>query len=208
MNDLYLQFISIATIHFFAVVSPGPDFIIIVRQSISHGRRSALMTSLGIGIGILMHITLCIFGLGMIIKESDLLFKVIQIIGSLYLAYLGIISIKSKNSSTESKYNDEFNFNAFESFKLGFLTNVLNPKATLFFLSLYVLIISNNTPFQFQILFGLWMSFATGLWFAFLSLILTNKSVLSKVEFMSTKIQRLTGLILIIFSIKLLFSIQ
>ncbi len=208
MNDLYLQFISIATIHLFAVVSPGPDFIIIVRQSISHGRRSALMTSLGIGTGILMHITLCIFGLGMIIKESDLLFKVIQIIGSLYLAYLGIISIKSKNSSTESKYNDEFNFNAFESFKLGFLTNVLNPKATLFFLSLYVLIISNNTPFQFQILFGLWMSFATGLWFAFLSLILTNKSIVSKIEFMSTKIQRLTGLILIIFSIKLLFSIQ
>ena len=208
MNDLYLQFISIATIHFFAVVSPGPDFIIIVRQSISHGRRSALMTSLGIGIGILMHITLCIFGLGMIIKESDLLFKVIQIIGSLYLAYLGIISIKSKNSSTKSKYNDEFNFNAFESFKLGFLTNVLNPKATLFFLSLYVLIISNNTPFQLQILFGLWMSFVTALWFAFLSLILTNESILAKVEFMSTKIQRLTGVILIIFAIKLLFSIQ
>ena len=208
MNDLHLQFISIATIHLFAVVSPGPDFIIIVRQSISSGRRSALMTSLGIGIGILMHITLCIFGLGMIIKESDLLFKVIQIIGSLYLAYLGIISIKSKNSSTKSKYNDEFNFNAFESFKLGFLTNVLNPKATLFFLSLYVLIISNNTPFQFQILFGLWMSFATGLWFAFLSLILTNESILAKIEFMSIKIQRLTGVILIIFAIKLLFSIQ
>ena len=208
MNDLYLQFISIATIHFFAVVSPGPDFIIIVRQSISHGRRSALMTSLGIGIGILMHITLCIFGLGMIIKESDLLFKVIQIIGSLYLAYLGIVSIKSRNSSTKSKYNDEFNFNAFESFKLGFLTNVLNPKATLFFLSLYVLIISNNTPIQFQILFGLWMSFATGLWFAFLSLILTNESILAKIEFMSIKIQRLTGVILIIFAIKLLFSIQ
>ena len=165
------------------------------------------MTSLGIGIGILMHISLCIFGLGMIIKESDLLFKVIQIIGSLYLAYLGIISIKSKNSSTESKYNDEFNFNAFESFKLGFLTNVLNPKATLFFLSLYVLIISNNTPFKFQILFGFWMSFATGLWFAFLSLILTNKSIVSKIEFMSTKIQRLTGVILIMFAIKLLFSI-
>ena len=208
MNDLYLQFISIATIHLFAVMSPGPDFIIIVRQSISSGRRSALMASLGIGIGILMHVTLCIFGLGMIVKESDLLFKVIQIIGSLYLVYLGIISIKSKDSSTKSKYNDEFNFNAFQSFKLGFLTNVLNPKATLFFLSLYVLIISNNTPFQFQILFGLWMSFATGLWFAFLSLILTNKSILAKIEFMSTKIQRLTGVILIIFAIKLLFSIQ
>ena len=208
MNDLYLQFISIATIHLFAVMSPGPDFIIIVRQSISRGRRSALMTSLGIGIGILMHIILCVFGLGMTIKESDLLFKIIQIIGSLYLAYLGITSIKSRNSSTKSKYNDEFNFNAFESFKLGFLTNVLNPKATLFFLSLYVLIISNNTPFQLQILFGLWMSFVTALWFAFLSLILTNESILAKVEFMSTKIQRLTGVILIIFAIKLLFSIQ
>ena len=208
MNDLHLQFISIATIHLFAVMSPGPDFIIIVRQSISSGRRSALMTSLGIGIGILMHITLCIFGLGMIIKESDLLFKAIQIIGSLYLAYLGVISMISKNSYNNSNYKDKFHFNAFQSFKLGFLTNILNPKATLFFLSLYTMIIANNTPFQFQILFGLWMSLATGLWFAFLSLILTNKSILTKIEFMSTKIQRITGVILIIFSIKLLFSIQ
>ena len=208
MNDLHLQFISIATIHLFAVMSPGPDFIIIVRQSISSGRRSALMTSLGIGIGILMHITLCIFGLGMIIKESDLLFKVIQIIGSLYLAYLGVISIISKDSSNNSNYKDELHFNAFQSFKLGFLTNILNPKATLFFLSLYTMIIANNTPFQFQILFGLWMSFATGLWFAFLSLILTNKSILTKIEFMSTKIQKITGVILIIFSINLLFSIK
>ena len=208
MNDLHLQFISIATIHLFAVMSPGPDFIIIVRQSISSGRCSALMTSLGIGIGILLHITLCIFGLGMIIKESDLLFKVIQIIGSLYLAYLGIISMISKDSSSNSNYKDELLFNALQSFKLGFLTNILNPKATLFFLSLYTMIIANNTPFQFQILFGLWMSFATGLWFAFLSLILTNKSILAKIEFMSTKIQRITGVILILFSIKLLFSIQ
>ena len=208
MNDLHLQFISIATIHLFAVMSPGPDFIIIVRQSISSGRRSALMTSLGIGIGILMHITLCIFGLGMIIKESNLLFRIIQIIGSLYLAYLGVISILSKDSSNNSNYKDEFHFNAFQSLKLGFLTNILNPKATLFFLSLYTMIIANNTPFQFQILFGLWMSFATGLWFAFLSLILTNKPILTKIEFMSTKIQRITGVILIIFAIKLLFSIQ
>ena len=208
MNDLHLQFISIATIHLFAVMSPGPDFIIIVRQSISSGRCSALMTSLGIGVGILMHITLCIFGLGMIIKESDLLFKVIQIIGSLYLAYLGIISMISKDSSSNSNYKDKLHFNALQSFKLGFLTNILNPKATLFFLSLYTMIIANNTPFQFQILFGLWMSLATGLWFAFLSLILTNKSILPKIEFMTTKIQRITGIILIIFSIKLLFSIQ
>ena len=208
MNDLHLQFISIATIHLFAVMSPGPDFIIIVRQSISRGRRSALMASLGIGIGILMHITLCIFGLGMIIKESDLLFKAIQIIGSLYLAYLGVISIISKDSYNNSNYKDKLHFNALQSFKLGFLTNILNPKATLFFLSLYTMIIANNTPFQFQILFGLWMSLATGLWFAFLSLILTNKSILPKIEFMTTKIQRITGIILIIFSIKLLFSIQ
>ena len=208
MSDLYLQFISIATIHLFAVMSPGPDFIIIVRQSISRGRRSALMVSLGIGIGILMHITLCIFGLGMIIKESDLLFKAIQIIGSLYLAYLGVISFISKDSNNNSNYKDKLHFNALQSFKLGFLTNILNPKATLFFLSLYTMIIANNTPFQFQILFGLWMSLATGLWFAFLSLILTNKSILPKIEFMTTKIQRITGIILIIFSIKLLFSIQ
>ena len=75
MSDLYIQFISIAIIHIFAVMIPGPDFAIIVRQSIASGRKAALSTSLGIGTGILGHTTLCMLGLSMIIAESNFLFN-------------------------------------------------------------------------------------------------------------------------------------
>ena len=89
MNDLYIQFFTIATLHLFAVMSPGPDFTIILKQSVSHGRKISIITSLGIGTGILIHILICMLGLGIIISESKFLFEFIKILGSIYLLYIG-----------------------------------------------------------------------------------------------------------------------
>ena len=95
-----------------------------------------------------------------------------------------------------------------ESFKLGLLTNILNPKATLFFLSLYAIIITDQTTIHIQALYGIWMAIITTLWFSFLSILLTNKNVLKKIHRISSKVQLVTGLFLIVFAIKLLFSNQ
>jgi len=208
MSDLYIQFISIAVIHIFAVMSPGPDFAIIVKQSIARGRSAALTASLGIGIGILGHVALCMFGLSMVIAESNFLFNLIKILGSSYLIYVGTISIIRRNDIQQIETEDRSDSLTFESFKLGFLTNILNPKATLFFLSLYAVIITDKTTLQIQALYGLWMAFATTLWFSFLSLVLTNRAVLNRIQSISSKVQFGTGLVLIIFAIKLLFSNQ
>ena len=80
MNDLYIQFFTVATIHLFAVMSPGPDFAIILKQSLSCGRKISIITSLGIGTGILIHVLFCMFGLGMVISESKFLFYFIKIL--------------------------------------------------------------------------------------------------------------------------------
>jgi len=206
MNDLYIQFFTIATIHLFAVMSPGPDFTIILKQSVSHGRKISIITSLGIGTGILIHILICMLGLGIIISESKFLFKFIKILGSIYLLYIGT-KFLIQNVQFKTDENNLFDrTSALKSFSLGFFTNVLNPKATLFFLSLYATIITDQTTVIMQALYGLWMSAITALWFCLLSIMLTNKSVNNKIKKITVIIQKGAGIALIIFAIKLLFS--
>jgi len=208
MNDLYIQFFTVATIHLFAVMSPGPDFAIILKQSLSHGRKLSIITSLGIGTGILVHVLFCMFGLGMVISESKFLFNFIKILGAIYLFYIGTKSL-IQNVQFKTYVNNPTNqLSALKSFRLGFLTNVLNPKATLFFLSLYATIITDQTTISVQAMYGLWMSAVTGLWFCLLSIMLTNASVIQKIQKFTVIIQRGTGIVLIVFAIKLLFSNQ
>ena len=208
MNDLYAQFLTIATIHLLAVMSPGPDFAIILKQSISHGRKASLLTSIGIGTGILFHVFFCILGLGIIISQSSFLFDIIKISGALYLIFIGSKSIlKSKNIN--QKFNSKSEKQKLHSsFVLGLLTNLLNPKATLFFLSLYAMIVTSETSINLQILYGVWMSIATTLWFSLLSVFLTNKFIESRINRFNYFIQISMGVVLIFFAIKLLLSYQ
>ena len=208
MSDLYIQFFTIATIHLFAVMSPGPDFAIILKQSLLHGRKISIITSLGIGTGILIHVLFCMFGLGIIISESKFLFNFIKILGAIYLFYIGTKSLIQNVQFKTYENNLTNQITALKSFRLGFLTNVLNPKATLFFLSLYATIITDQTTIAMQAMYGLWMSTVTGLWFCILSIMLTNKSVIQKIQKFTSIIQKGMGIVLIVFAIKLLFSNQ
>ena len=144
----------------------------------------------------------------MIIAESDFLFNLIKVLGASYLIYIGIMSIAHRNDIQKIDNDKTSKQTQVESFKLGLLTNILNPKATLFFLSLYAIIITDQTTMQIQALYGLWMAIITTLWFSFLSILLTNKNVLKKIHSISSKVQLGTGLLLIVFAVKLLFSNQ
>lgn len=88
MESYYHEFLSLLLINFFALISPGPDFAIIVRQSILRRRKSAFITSIGIGAAILIHMLYCMLGLGYIVSQSVLLFNFIQLLGAAFLIYL------------------------------------------------------------------------------------------------------------------------
>ena len=208
MNEIYTQFATIAIIHLFAVMSPGPDFAIILKQSMSHGRKTSIATSIGIGIGILFHVFFCVAGLGFIISKSTFLFNTIKFSGALYLIFLGCKSLFSSNSINAKHDSNLKDPKLYSSFLVGLLTNVLNPKATLFFLSLYAMIITDQTSINIQVAYGVWMSIITTLWFCFLSVFLTNKLITNRIEKFINTIQTGTGMVLIFFAIKLLFSYQ
>lgn len=202
------EFLTIAVVHFLAVASPGPDFAIIVKQSLTRGRRTALYTSVGIGCAILLHVTYSLIGIGLLIASNPLYFKILSYLAAAYLFYIGISGIKSKPASHLDI--NEKSLHQGQSFKKGFLTgflvNGLNVKATLFFVSLFSLIISTNTPIIVQSIYGIYMAIATAAWFSFLSIMLTMKAFRQRLIKHGYIIDRLMGIVLILLAIKIVVS--
>ena len=96
MPDLWLEFSKVALAHLLAVASPGPDFAIVLKQSLTHGRRTALWTSVGVGTAILLHVTYSLLGLGLLIRGSVLWFNVVKYAGAAYIAWLGVQALRAK----------------------------------------------------------------------------------------------------------------
>ena len=117
-------------------ISPGPDNIYVLMQSVANGTKYGLATTAGLISGCIIHTTLLAFGVSLIIRESDTLFFAIKMLGALYLLYLAYQVFKSSSSIHLS--NDYIpKKSLIQLFKQGFIMNVLNPKVTIFFLAFF-----------------------------------------------------------------------
>ncbi len=175
------EFLLIATAHLLAVASPGPDFAIVLRYAVRYGRTTAIYTSLGIGCAILLHVTYSLVGIGVLIQTTPWLFQALSVLAALYLIYLGQGAIRAKAPASTSDTLATEQVLAWPApraaFYAGFITNGLNPKATLFFLSLFAVVISAETPLAYKAFYGVYMALATAAWFTLLSFLLTQSKV-------------------------------
>ena len=186
--------------HFLAVASPGPDTLIIIRQSLKYGRRGGLLTALGIGCGILIHSYLAIFGISSLIFQFDFIKQIIIIFGSVYLIYLGLLSIFDKSKFQDKNTNPKNN-----SYFVGLITNILNVKAFIFFVSIFG-IISSEVNLYYMHLLAIYFSIATFTWFYILSVILSVESVRRRYLSYSFILNKCIGLIFIFISFLILFN--
>ncbi|MBT8147690.1 MAG: LysE family translocator [Gammaproteobacteria bacterium] len=207
---MYLsEFLTIAVAHLFAVASPGPDFAIVMRQSISNGRGAGLWTSAGVALAILLHVTYCVLGVGLLLSSSPNLFMAVKIIAAFYLVLLGYRAFRDSLRHAEIQVSDVDS----QSHKpgkwllTGFLTNGLNPKATLFFLALFTVVIDIETPFLVQAFYGVYLSLATFCWFAMLSVILAIGSVREWFLKSGAWFERIMGLVLIGLGLQLAWTL-
>ena len=117
-------------------ISPGPDNIFVLMQSVVHGKKYGLATIIGLMTGCIVHTIFVAVGISKIIKENNTIFLVIKILGAVYLLYLAykVITGGSEISMSTEKIDKK---TPFQLFKIGFIMNVLNPKVTLFFLALF-----------------------------------------------------------------------
>ena len=151
--------ISFAIATSILAISPGPDNIFVLTQSIVNGRKYGLATVLGLMTGCIIHTTLVAFGVSAIIKESENLFFFIKLLGAGYLIYLAYKVYKSDAKIVLSDDNVKKE-TLFQLFKKGFIMNVLNPKVTIFFLAFFPQFLFSETiskVIQFYVLGGLFI---------------------------------------------------
>lgn len=195
---------TIVLIHFLALISPGPDFILAVRNSLAYSRKTGIYTAIGFSLGIAVHIFYSVLGLALIISKSILIFNSIKFLGAGYLIYIGIKSFISKKSHinvhTEEKKQD---IRPIQALKMGFLTNVLNPKATLLFLSLFTFVIKPDTPAYVLLTASVIMIINTALWFSLVSIFFTQKRVQNVFDKFQGVFNKIFGGLLVALGIKI-----
>ena len=193
------EFMLVALVHLLAVISPGPDFAVVIRNSVSGGRRAGLFTAVGVGGGIFVHVAYSLLWIGLIVSQSVWLFNLMKLLAAAYLLYIGIRALQAKPQSSEqaAKVAAPQNMGARQALTQGFITNGLNPKATLFFLSLFTVVISHDTPLLIQAGYGLYLAIATGAWFCLVALLFSRDSVRRSFNRMGHWFDRLMGTVLI-----------
>lgn len=204
------EFLALATIHFLAVVAPGPDFAVTIRQSVRFGRWVGICTALGIGAGISVHVLYTLLGVGALMHTTPWLLTTAKVIGGAYILYLGIRLLRSKPKSVVEGEKDVDEPNGeqtlMKAFTTGFLTNATNPKATLFFLAIFTTLVSATTPLQIQALYGVWMCCVNALWFVVVALFFSSNTVRLLFLRMGHWFERTMGVILILFAGRLMLS--
>lgn len=200
----YLSLIGTVTlVHLLALISPGPDFIMCVRNALTYSRKTGIYTAIGFGAGISIHIIYCIAGLALIISKSIIVFNFFKFLGAGYLIYIGFKSITSKSSHLEIKDQEKKkDISPLAAIKIGFLTNALNPKATLFFLSLFTMVISPNTPGLILGILSAIMIIETIIWFSLVSIFMTQKRIRSVFEKSQNIFNKTLGGLLILLGVK------
>ncbi|WP_404402890.1 LysE family translocator [Idiomarina seosinensis] len=201
------EFFTIALVHLLAVASPGPDFAVVSRYALSFGRKVGYWVALGIAAGITLHVAYSLIGVAVIIHQNQWVYLTLLMIGALYLGYIGIGAITAKPRTEVAAVAGQVELpKRRKAFTVGFLTNGLNVKATLFFLTLFTTVINPATPFVIKLGYGVYLTIATGVWFVFLTWLLTHPRVFKKIWPYSHWVDRLMGAILILLALSLLWE--
>jgi len=196
-------FVTVAIAHFLALLSPGPDFVLVVKSAIKNEGKNAIGVALGIACANAVYIGLCLIGVGSILAASVPVMIALKIIGGLFLIYLAVQAICARKSS----YNnldmtaESTNYSAVQStflkeFITGFMSGILNPKNLLFYLSLFTVVLTPEVGFAFKLGLGIWMTVIVFLWDLSIIFLLSTRSIRSKFTKAAYYIDKVTGALL------------
>jgi threonine/homoserine/homoserine lactone efflux protein len=191
MGDLLM----FAFLNFLGVMSPGPDFAIVLRFGLTGSRKAALLATLGITCALLIHVFYCMSGIAFFLQNTPTVLRAIRLIGALYLGYLGLSMIfeKSLGKTVDQKVSHQ-------AFWAGFLTNLFNPKATILLLSLFTQFAHSYTTWPMKLSFALCIPLLSISWFSFLSCSLTHPTFLPQLQRHQRRFTFLMGIILTLFA--------
>ncbi|WP_284777239.1 LysE family translocator [Agrobacterium sp. lyk4-40-TYG-31] len=207
MHQYLIELASLMAIFFFAIVSPGADLAMVMRQAMTHGRREAIITSFGVGTSLMFHVTYTILGLGLIISQSIYLFNIVKWLGVAYLIYIGVKALRAGKMEMPEVEGAEIiqkkRQSGLKAFTLGFAANALNPKPVFFFLSIFSTVVHAHTPVPIKFGYGFVMASCLILWFVGVSMFMTTPRMRAAFARASQWIDRTSGVVFIALGIKL-----
>lgn len=200
------EIVTMSVIAVLMAISPGSDFVMVSKNSIFYGRKSGIYSAIGISAAIWIHVTYSIAGLAVIISNSVVLFSILKYMGAAYLIYVGWKTFTSSSLPSINEQKKEQNISNFKAFKNGFISNVLNPKTTIFFLSIFTQVVTIETPLWVQLVYGLLISLAHLVWFTVVTYMFTHSVLLDKFYESKKTIERVIGIVLVGFGLKVAFA--
>lgn len=206
--EFFLAWLILASVQFAATISPGPAFAVAVRNALAYDRTTGIYTAIGLGIGVAIHVMLVLGGLATILSQSVWLFNAIKYAGAAYLIYIGIKAIKTKKQLSFPSESDiekpaKKTITRFKALQIGVLTNLLNPKAIVFFTALFTQFVAPGTSMELLALYGGTSVIIEIAWFSLVALILTNPKVKAKFMGIAHWIERVCGGMLVALGIRL-----
>ena len=189
MNEI----IAIAIITLLAVISPGADFALVSRNSYLYGRKQGIYTAYGIACAVWIHISYSVLGLSFLKHYIPNLLHIIQYIGALYLMYIGYKTFTQQQISDHATHTL---LRPRQAFIQGFLSISLNPKTTLFVMSIFAQLLRGNHGLTHLIGYGMFISASHLLWFLLISLFCSTPVIRNKILRKQVSINRFIGTVL------------
>jgi threonine/homoserine/homoserine lactone efflux protein len=204
----WILFGTVTLAHLLAVASPGPDFAIVVRQSLAFGRGAGVWTAAGIGSGTFFHVGYGLFGLAWLTSRYPQALNVIAATGVLFLTWMGVQALRSQplpefgEELPAPQPGDRARY-----FGIGLLTNLLNAKAVVYFVALFTAVVTGSTSALMKAVLGLWIPALTFGWFSFVALTLGNAAVRRRLRGAAHWIDRGMGAVLLALAAGILLSL-
>lgn len=179
MSQFLPEFFLLFSINFLNVVSPGACFAIVVRNSAMYSRRVGVATALGVALSSCIQKTYVLLGFGLFLSQRPALFHAVKYIGCAHLVYLAYCSIR--NSTRKSVEVSGSNFgvpqkplSTLGAFRMGFLTDTLNPQASFGFMSIVLATVSPETPLGVQSIYAVFLVLTALVWYVLMALSFSN----------------------------------
>ena len=238
--EFWHGFLLITSVHLLAAASPGPDFVLVSQQTLAKGRRTGLICSFGITLGLAVHIIYSVLGLATVIAHSQPLLTAIKWLGGSYLIYLGWQGIQAKPkkpsdlaASTNAADSENVGLDVsqttpakqvpplsaknlsqkqpsintdstFAILRRGFFCNVFNPKAPVYFVAIFTLVLSPGIPLWQLAIYGVWMMVLQMAWFSTVVMLLSIPAIHRRFQRFEHWIDRVLGTAMIVLGLNLI----
>ncbi|MGB9151527.1 MAG: LysE family transporter [Alphaproteobacteria bacterium] len=200
--------LKIVPVFILALISPGPDFMIVSSMSLARGGAEGIKAAAGISTVIMFYALISLTGLSALFAHYLWVAVALRVCGGCYLLYLGFMMWRGSFSARALIKSPAVNMKKKSAYKAGVLTCLTNPKAIAFFASLFAIALTPDTHFATKAALEIIAPLFTFLWFSFVALGLSKPSVRTRYQRWQHIIDRLTGTVLAFFGVKLILSVR